>query len=90
MVPMTSFPLPDVLHRTITGEIERAVEAQQISWMQNRSETTQQLARAKEMLWRSRQLLGFNGEEKSPQKGAQPQSRALSVLETTDWPCRAN
>ncbi|MCK1721320.1 hypothetical protein [Bradyrhizobium sp. 141] len=50
---MTAFPLPDILHRMIAGELEQL----QSKCLLARSETAERLAIASEMLWRSQQLL---------------------------------
>ncbi|UPK31156.1 hypothetical protein [Bradyrhizobium sp. 195] len=54
---MTEFPLPDILHKMITGELERL----QAKSVLARSAVVEHIAISSEMLWRSRQV-----EDKGP------------------------
>lgn len=59
---MTTFPLPDILHRMITGELE-PINATSLS---ARSATAERVAISNEMLWRSRRLLAQSVKEEGP------------------------
>jgi len=59
---VTAFPLPDVLHKMITGELDRLNAKSLLA----RSDTVERVAISSEMLWRSRQLLGQTVEDEGP------------------------